>query len=535
MFDLNSFQKENQRLSIVKDKYYSWLDEHHITCRPQEVISWVRVLKEDLNYLYFIDAYVLKSPNGGKFDYELNLIVSNLESHQRLNLHILFNQSEVIPDITPYYPASRFSLREQAELFQINFQVKLDPIFFSQGTHGLFKDEGVIQQNPLDFKEPILPFNPNKSEAPYPQESWRWKHCDLFSKDTLGKFEAFYCFDPFKLVDLKLNLGNFFRGVESLLTQKSHTHIPYLLEDLNHMASPFYSGAWAMNLEEILKLQITERAQGLRIVVWELSRIGEHLFVIYEMCSLLKLVHGQAFLDAYERLCELMEQLTGHRSGKGMIKIGGLHRDLPSGWMVEFIEFNKLLLKNLSVYHKDLLGDGTFRTLLNHAKVNSHAVLEGGVSGPALRAAGINFDLRKSRPLYFYPEIDFDVPVGVHGTSYDRYLIRFEEIIQSLRIITQVLDNLPLGVVDLDLDENEMREQLKSVGEHSHYSALESPNGEVGISYVQGEDALIKRIKIKSPSQALTQGLKDFLKGVDENSVPVALSSLGIREKEMER
>lgn len=534
MFDLNSYQKENQRFSIVKDKYLPQLNEHHLYCRPHEVISWVRVLKEDLNYLYFIDAYVLASANRGNFDYELNVIVANLESHQRLNLHIQFNKTEVIPDISIYYPASRFSLREQAELFEIKFQTEFEPLFFNKKNRGVFLDNP-LESDPAPFIAPKLPFNPNKSEAPYPQESWRWKHCDIFSKDTLGKFEAFYCFDPFKLVDVKLNLGNYFRGVEFLLTKKQHSHIPYLLEELNHMAAPFYSGAWAMNLEEILNIDITERAKGLRIVIWELSRIGEHLFVIYEMCSLLGLSHAHAFLDAYERLSELMEKLTGHRSGRGMFKIGGLRSDLPSGWVIEFNEFNKLLLKNINIYHRDLLSNSLFRSLLSHAKVNSHSVLDYGVSGPALRAAGINYDLRKSRPLYFYPEIDFDVPVGVHGTSYDRYLIRFEEIIQSSRIITQVLDNMPLGDVDLELHEDAIIAKLASLGEQTHYSALESPNGEVGISFVQGQDAQIKRIKIKSPSFALTQGLKEFLRGCDEKSVPVALSSLGIREKEMER
>lgn len=534
MFDRNSYHKDSQLFSIVNKQYMAAWDEHHIFCRPQDLINWVRVIKEDLNYLYFIEALVVTNPEEDKsFDFELDLIVANLESHQRLHLHVLFNKNEIIPNIVHFYPAALYALREQADLFDFKLEIPLETLFVSEKNRNIFSSDWSLKEETHLFKAPVLPYNPNKSEPPYPQESWRWVHADLYSQNTLGKFEALYCFDPFKLVDVRVRLGSYFKGIEAELCQKDQRHITYLLEQVNHLAAPFYSGAWAINIEEIFNITITERAKALRIVLWELTRIAEHLFVIYEMCSLLKLNEYTFYLDAYERIGELLETLTGNASGQGMIIIGGINYDIPAGWIVEFQEFNKLFLKNIQVYHQRLLSNAKFRTLLTHSQVSSHAVLQYGVSGPNLRAAGINYDLRKSRPLYFYQDIDFDVPVGVKGTSFDRYLIRYEEVIQSSRIITQVLDNLPLGSIESSTEHVSSR--LVTLTKEYHYSSLEAPNGETGIVYVQGEKGQIKRLKIKSPSLFLAQAMKEFLIGIDEKSIPVALASLGIREREMER
>ncbi|MFA5584599.1 MAG: NADH-quinone oxidoreductase subunit C, partial [Bacteriovoracaceae bacterium] len=357
MFDNISFQKEKRLFSIVNKQYEAAHNEHHLYCRPQDLINWVQVIKEDLNYIYFIDVVALRNPSNTPFDFELDIIVANLESHQRLHLHVQFYKGEVIPSIANFYPSSLYALREQRDLFDIKFDMALESLFLTEKNRNIFSSDWEQKEEAKTFKPPKLPYNPNKSESPYPQESWRWAHGDLFSKKTLGKFEAYYCFDPFKVVDVKTRLGSKFRGVELELTKKDHSHIAYLLEHMNHFASPFYSSAWVINLEQILELEITERAKGLRIVLWELSRIAEHLFVTYEMCHLLELNESLFYLDAYERVCELFEAFSGNRYGQGVIKVGGLSFDIPAGWIIEFQEFNKIFLKNITLYHQYLLAN----------------------------------------------------------------------------------------------------------------------------------------------------------------------------------
>jgi NADH:ubiquinone oxidoreductase subunit D len=157
-----------------------------------------------------------------------------------------------------------------------------------------------------------------------------------------------------------------------------------------------------------------------------------------------------------------------------------------------------------------------------------------------MRASGLNFDLRKSQPFYFYQDIDFDIPVGIHGTAYDRYLIRLEEVHQSFRIITQVIDNLPLGAIvsqELELDYMGLKDYLSrlDIPRTWHYSGLESPNGEAGFLVKFNDTTTPYRVKIKTPSLPLVQALPSFVVGLEEYQLKSCLASLGFRRFEFDR
>lgn len=157
-----------------------------------------------------------------------------------------------------------------------------------------------------------------------------------------------------------------------------------------------------------------------------------------------------------------------------------------------------------------------------------------------MRAAGLNFDLRKSQPFYFYQDIDFDIPVGINGTAYERYLVRYEEIQQSFRIITQVIDNLPLGeYMNPEFNQNylEVDKLLQSArgGKSWHYTGVESPNGEAGFLIMVGDKAQLLRAKIKTPSFPIVQALDHFISGINESQLRCNLASLGVRSTELDR
>jgi NADH:ubiquinone oxidoreductase subunit D len=157
-----------------------------------------------------------------------------------------------------------------------------------------------------------------------------------------------------------------------------------------------------------------------------------------------------------------------------------------------------------------------------------------------MRACGLNFDLRKSQPFYFYQDIDFDIPVGIHGSAYERYLIRYEEIIQSFRIITQVIDNLPMGgVMNQDWDHDYFQIQsmldIQNLPEGWHYTGLEAPNGESGFYLKYNRSATPLRVKIKTPSLPLAQSLSMLIRDVKEGQLKACLASLGIRQSELDR
>jgi NADH:ubiquinone oxidoreductase subunit D len=157
-----------------------------------------------------------------------------------------------------------------------------------------------------------------------------------------------------------------------------------------------------------------------------------------------------------------------------------------------------------------------------------------------MRASGLNFDLRKSQPFYFYKDIDFDIPVGINGTAYERYLIRYEEIFQSFRIITQVIDNLPLGEIinpDFDKDFTGLKEYFVSLDfpKGWQYTGIESPNGEAGFLVMFNDAISPYRVKMKTPSFPLVQAISYFVVGINEEQLAPYVASLGIRQFELDR
>jgi NADH-quinone oxidoreductase subunit C/D len=337
-----------------------------------------------------------------------------------------------------------------------------------------------------------------------------------------------------------VNIGFAHQGFEKLLETKDWLQVLQLVEKINLGAAPNYGIAWSKTLEDLLRIKIPERAQAIRIVALELARIAEHLTVIHDMTFALEMPEHRLFINAREKIYELIEKYCGRRQGLGLTRIGGVKEDLPHGWIVEYQAICEMVKKNLKAIHRSLFSQNKFRKNLGAGQVSAQTALQWGITGPAMRACGLNFDLRKSQPFYFYQDIDFDIPVGIHGTAYDRYLIRLEEIYQSFRIITQVIDNLPLGSIvslELDLDYTGLKDYLSQseIPRAWHYTGLESPNGEAGFLVKFNDNTTPYRVKIKTPSFPLVQALPSFVLGLQEHQLKSCLASLGIRRFELDR
>lgn len=541
MFNWKEFEKTKHILSHVGGKKYKdeW-GQHHLFVRPIELLDWMEFLKEDLGFFTLSDLAAMEVHTG---DYELVYNLLNMGTHQRLNVHLLCYAGEIIPSVVHYFSHADWMEREQTEQLALTFKQKKDALILpaKQRAYPLRKEATFASLGGDEaFEAPRLRYNPNKSETPYPEESYVWKSFDLFSPVTLGHFEALVCFDPLKVVDTKTQIGHHHQGMELLLQKKDIFQIIELVDKLNLSSAPNFSIAWTKTIEEVYRIKIPERAQAIRIVMLELARVADHLTVIASTCRIAKFEEAKLFINAREKVYELFEKFSGHRHGVGIARVGGVKEDLPHGWIAEYQSMAEVLVKNLRVIHQSLLGQTKFRALLDGESVDAQSVLQWGVSGPAMRAAGLNFDLRKSQPFYFYQDIDFDIPVGIHGSAYDRYLIRYEEIFQSLRIITQVLDNLPLGdFVAPQFNKNILElhrifETLERPVEW-HYSALETPSGEAGFLVKVGVDLKPERIKIKTPGFIMAQALPIFTRGLTLEQLPLSISSLGLSRWEMDR
>lgn len=504
MFSWKEFEKVQNVLSqAVSLNYRHQSHQHHVDARPKDFLKLIELLKDDLGYLTLVDITGVQG--------EIIYLFLNMGTHQRINVHLLYHPGERVHSIQSYFVHADWMERELSERLEVNFDRKMKPLILT----------GSEKRKPF----PPLRYNPNKSETPYPEESYRWAHYDLWNSQSNGAFEWNVCFDPQRVVTSEVDIGFFHSGLEQKYREKNWLQVMQLVDEIQPGSSPTYSIAWAKNLEDIYRIKLPERAQAIRIILLELARVNEHLTVLFEVTKALDLNEAVLILNLREKILELFEKYGGMRIGVGFTRLGGVREDLPYGWIIEYQGVSQLIQKNLTLVMNSLLGQPKFKSSLQNDPINAQTILQWGVSGPAMRASGLNFDLRKSQPFYFYQDIDFDVPVGVHGTSFDRFLIRYEEILQSLRIMTQVVDNLPLGdIIATEISEDDIKESKEW-----HYSSLESPNGEAGFIQKSG------RIKIKTPAFTLAQAIPLLTIGLTAETLKPSLLSLGIRPRELDR
>lgn len=540
MIDLTEIKKNRDILSnSAEDNYQYYLGIHHIRLKPSELIDWVEFLKDDLGFFSLIDV-VTRSISESQFEIVYHLF--NMGSLEKINLQIDVKPDEFVPSLIDYFLNADWLEREQAEMTGVNIGKNKSSLFLPEKSHNFplnkFQD---FKQWP-DEVESLLPklnYNPNKSEAPYPEESYFWKKFDLFSSCTMGNFEWLVCFDPNKVIDSRIQVGFHHQGIEKLFENKNLIQISHLIDKINLNSAPHYSIAWMKTIEELMELKIPQRAQALRLVMLELSRLSEHLTVLASICIHAHQDEYRPLINAREKILELFEKYCGHRFGLGIATVGGVSHDLPLGWVAEYQAVSTLVLKIVKLIQSSLVSSSKFRSLMQGGDINAQTLIQWGIGGPAMRAAGLNFDLRKAQPFYFYQDVDFDIPIGINGSGYDRFLVRIEEIYQSFRIITQVVENIPLGeVVDIDYKKNypDMMRLIKIPSTDLwHYSCIESPSGEAGFLVKMASSLTPLRVKIKTPSFSIVQGMKMFARGLEEKQLAPCLASLGISRWELDR
>ena len=274
--------------------------QHHLTIRPIDLLDWIKFLKEDLGFFTMTDIAARED--------EVVYHLLNMGTHQRLNLHLIVKKGEIIPSVVDYYLHADWMEREQAEMLNLTFDRKRASLLLPETqTNYPFRSESEIKDWPITFPSelPVLRYNPNKSEPPYPEESYQWKKYGLTSPETLGNFEWLVCFDPVNVVDSKVEIGFHHQGLELLLQNKDIFQILNLVDKINLSAAPHFSIAWTKAIEDMFRIKIPERAQALRIVRLELARIADHLTTLQAICFSSELSEYRLFINAREKVYEL--------------------------------------------------------------------------------------------------------------------------------------------------------------------------------------------------------------------------------------
>ena len=341
-----------------------------------------------------------------------------------------------------------------------------------------------------------------------------------------------YNIEDKRIKNFSYDIGFHHVGFEKDAQGKSLESFSSRVGYLNNRTSLVWTTAWCHLVESHYNLKIPEKAQAIRMIFNELSRIKDHLYSLVTLCRSLGYFDYITNLSLwYEQITAQLRELLLFRNPQYANIVGGVKFDLPGGWATSCLESMNRLEKDLQNEYK-LLTKSTFLfERLQVGKISKQEAFESGLTGPLLRSTGYNLDLRKSAPVYFYKDVAFDVPLGINGNIYDRFLVLNEEILQSIKILFQVLDNIPTG--DLSLKKNEVLNMYKS-DSGTLNNVWESPRGVIFFN-AHLEKKLISRLKISTSS---TQALKCFSKKAENlyfDDIDLLWSSFMVKMSEVEK
>ena len=354
------------------------------------------------------------------------------------------------------------------------------------------------------------------------------------------------------------DIGYLHRGDEKIAENMTYNQfIPYT-DRLDYLAPLANNVAYALAVEKLLDIQdkLPERCQYIRVICCELARISAHLLGLgafaMDVGALTVFLH--TFTER-EKIYNLIEALTGARFTTTYTRIGGLSRDLPEGWTDELAKFTKEVSAAIGETDKLLTRNKIFVDRTKDVGVISREeAIDFGLTGPNLRGSNVEYDLRKAHPYLVYDELDFDVPYGEMGDCYDRYLVRMEEMRQSVRLLDQCLAKLPDGPVNVDDGKivlPEKQKVLSSMEELIHqfmlvtqgqdapagevYFGAENPKGELGFYILSRGGGVPYRLKIRAPSFVNLGILPHSLPGHMISDVVAILGSLDFVMGECDR
>jgi len=309
-----------------------------------------------------------------------------------------------------------------------------------------------------------------------------------------------------------LDIGYIHKGIEKIMENRTWLQGITYTDRMCYVASLSNNECYCGAVEKILGIEVPERAQYIRVILEELSRIQSHLIGTGEFLTLIAGVGfapWQYMIIDRERIISLIESVTGARLTHTFVRFGGVRNDLPEDFaeqckknlpyvrsrIEEFIEF----FEQDPIYHARMENVGS---------ISPETAKKLGCSGPVLRAAGVAYDMRKEDPILVYPELDFNVITGTRGDSADRIDVRMREILESIHIIEQCLDRIPSGPIKTEA------KIPKKIPAGEAYYRVEDPRGEMGMYVISDGGDKPYRVKVRGPFYATFQTLTPLLEGV---------------------
>ncbi|WP_206106042.1 NADH-quinone oxidoreductase subunit D [Olivibacter sp. XZL3] len=375
---------------------------------------------------------------------------------------------------------------------------------------------------------------------------------------THGVFQNVLQIDGERIVSGVSTIGYIHRAFEKIAEHRPYYQITPLTDRLNYCSSPINNMGWHMTVEKLLGIEVPKRVQYMRVIVMELARIADHI-----ICNGILGVDTGAFsgflyvMQEREFIYEIYEEICGARLTTNIGRIGGFERDFNEVAFAKIRQFVKRYPPVLSEF-EDLFNRN--RIFIDRtsgvAAVDPETALSYSWSGPLLRATGIDYDVRVNEPYSSYEEFDFDIPVGENGDVYDRYMVRNEEMRQSIRIIEQALNKIeqePKGIFHADVPEiylppkEEVYNNMEALIYHFKivmgeidtpksevYHAVEGANGELGFYLISDGGRAPYRLHFRRPSFINYQMYAPMSRGMLLSDAIINMSSLNVIAGELD-
>ncbi|UPY78981.1 NADH dehydrogenase (quinone) subunit D [Leptospira weilii] len=372
---------------------------------------------------------------------------------------------------------------------------------------------------------------------------------------THGILQNVIQIDGERIVEAESVIGYVHRCFEKLGERYTYNQFLVCTDRMNYVSTPLNNIGWILAVEKMMQVDVPDRVTYVRMIISELSRIMDHIICTGILGVDLGAFSGMLHLFHHrENIYQIIEKLTGARLTTTFCRIGGLEKDIYPDFAKEIKlvckglkpaieEFNSLLLKN-----KIFLG----RTE-GIGGISAENAIAYGFTGPNLRAAGVDWDVRKDEPYLLYDKVDFDVPVGEDGSVLHRSLVRMEEMRQSIRIIEQLIDGIPSGAWHADLphaylpEKNKVYNNMEELIYHfkiimhgvkvppgEHYMATEAANGELGFYIVSEGEKSPWRVHVRRPCFWYYQSFAELVRGGLLADSVATMSSLNVIAGELD-
>ncbi len=530
--------------------------------KPDQVPEVLGFLKNDasprflrLEDLTAVDESARKDPFSYP-DFTLVYHLLSFEGPRRIRIKTsLHGPHPAAPTLTRLWPNADWYEREVFDMFGIDFKghpnlrrlimphdwmghpllksypgraTEMRPYTLADARRQQPLDAGVFFQKPDGSEEMLLNLGPHHIS-------------------THGLMRFVLALDGEKITDLDMDIGYHHRGVEKIGERQSwHQFIPYT-DRVDYMNGTANNLPYLMAVETLAGIGVPDRAQCIRVMLSEFFRLNNHLIWFATLAHDLGAMTPNFYtFREREHIMDIVELITGGRLHPSWFRIGGVAADLPDGWKEAVDDFVKTFLKRLKEYESLTTRNPIFKARTRGiGRLSLQDAIDWGVTGPMLRASGMDWDVRKKFPYSGYQNYDFDIPTATEGDCFARYLIRVEEMRQSLRIIRQAADRMPDGAYvsqDCRYGVPSKSASLKDIETLIHhfvhttrgpeiprgeaYAAIESPRGDQGYYVISDGTSSAYRMRIRTPAFANVQVIPRMARGASISDFVAIIGSV---------